>query len=332
MTSPRFDEDYTKERKRQLEYYLHSLLSNRTLMSQSKVLRQFLGLVDDSTPQSILKELWKRRRDEHYERLELEASAAAKENIQEETLWIEKTPHSISDESDSLPANLSAFADSPLAHLTGSVSSMAMYLENKIGYPHLKKVLNSLKDEEEENEDKETLQEQPKTLSGHLEDRFSDDEDDDNDSLDSEDMLWLGTGDGSLSRQDSISQPDGLRSPDKYRDRISDNMKRRSEYRESILLQYSGLHDDPDQQDGMPSSPELTLENSLDEISLTQIKPQESRTLIRRTWEYMMSILQSLSATRSSNVTQSIEIVPIIILAVVIYYVSRTEITKEVVK
>jgi hypothetical protein len=110
----RHDEDYARERRRQLEYYLHALLSNRHLMSQSKVLPSFLGLlpgtaapnVNTSTSvssssnssvtasQTLLKELFKRRRDEYYEKLELEASTTRllRQNEEElmETLWIEK--------------------------------------------------------------------------------------------------------------------------------------------------------------------------------------------------------------------------------------------------
>lgn len=305
-------------------------------MSQSKVLRQFLGLVDDFTPQSILKELFKRRRDEHYEKLELEASSIAKENIQEDTLWIEKTSSSISDES--APSNFrQALADSPLSHITESVSSMAMYLENKIGYPHLKKVLNSLKDHEDDEDNDKTTQEQLKPTVNHLDEHFSDEEDDgdDQNSIDSEDILWLGTGE-SLSHKYSISKPDGLGSPDKlssYREKITDNMKRRSEYRESVLLQYSGLNDEPESDESQSSLHGSTSQSISEEVSATSeqkiSKLSEPKTIIRRAWSYFMSLLQSLSATHSII---SIEIIPIIILAVVVYFVSRSEINKETVK
>jgi hypothetical protein len=322
-------------------------------MSQSKVLRQFLGLIDDSTSHSLMKELFKRRRDEHYERLELEASSAqAREaqTIQENSLWIEKNPQqqhqqqqqSSSGEGSSFSSH-PAFVDSPLSQLTDSVSSMAMYLENKIGYPHLKKAINPFKEEE----DTEATPQRGDPLAT-LGDRFSDDEEDEEEEDEDEDMIWLGTGDprdseeGPLTQQQQQQQEGDVvssRSPEKrssYRDRISHNIKRRTQYRESILLQFSGLdgEDCQEEDSGEDSSSSSGTTAKFSQRSqspprspshaslLPSTSPPRS-SVLKHLWESLMSLLQRISSSSSSeSLTQSIEIVPIAILAVVVYFVS----------
>jgi hypothetical protein len=336
---PRFDEDYGRERQQQLEYYLHALLSNRHLMSQSKVLRQFLGLIDDSTSHSLLKELFKRRRDEYYERMELEASSAqareAEHTLQENSLWIEKNPHlqlqssSSAFEDASLDGG-SSFAESPLSHLTDSVSSMAMYFENKIGYPHLKKAISNPFMEGEEVTAPQRNPSVAAAAAVALGDQFSDDEEDDDED---EDMIWLGTGDSSSQEEGSLGErqqeqqrekeqeeQEGSISPEKrssYRERISHNIKRRTQYRESILLQFSGLDEEDSGEDSNFSS----------SSAHTSTPPSPTSSVAKHLWESFMSLLQSISKSSSSSsdtltLTQSIEIVPIVILAVVVYLVS----------
>jgi hypothetical protein len=320
-------------------------------MSQSKVLRQFLGLIDDSTSHSLMKELFKRRRDEHYERLELEASSAqAREaqTIQENSLWIEKNPQHQQQQASSAEGSFSshpAFVDSPLSQFTESVSSMAMYLENKIGYPHLKKAINPFKEEEEDT--KTTPQRDPLATLG---DRFSDDEEDEEEE--DEDMIWLGTGDprdseeGPLTQQQQQQQQQQQEgdvvssiSPEKrssYRDRISHNIKRRTQYRESILLQFSGLdgEDFQEEDSGEDSSSSSGTTTKFSQQSQspprspshTSLLPSTSpprSSVLKHLWESLMSLLQRISSSSSSeSLTQSIEIVPIAILAVVVYFVS----------
>lgn len=318
-------------------------------MSQSKVLRQFLGLIDDSTSYSLMKELFKRRRDEHYERLELEAASAqareAQEMVPENSLWIERNPNqhqrrssSGGDMGASSFSSHLAFADSPLSHLTDSVSSMAMYFENKIGYPHLKKAL-SPDEEEEEGEGEKGMKETPKSDPlAALENQFSDDEEDD-EVDDEDDVIWLGTGDPSATEEEHVGGDGVSMSPEKrssYRDRISHNIKRRTQYRESILLQFSGLDEDSGEDSSSSPSPGVTTRSASENIQsppqpppisspLSSASPPPSSSMMKRLWVSLMSLLQRISSSSlssSETLTQSIEIAPIVILAVVVYFVS----------
>jgi hypothetical protein len=357
-------------------------------MSQSRVLPHFLGLVPgtiahsggstDSNPdaitasQTVLKELFKRRRDEHYERAELEASTTREQGlfVDESTLWIER-PTAETDSANSIIQQEGGegrgllFADTALGQLTDSVSSMAMYLENKIGYPHLKKVLGGMsslgrqdeeegEEEEEEEEDKVSGEGGTRRREGEgsvdakelSEGEGSGEEGDEEDSLCSEDMIWFGTGTGGSlistpsSSSEGIASPtdplpqDGSMSPEKrssYREQISHNIKRRMEYRESVLLQFSGLNEDErdDQREraslplspvpSTPSSPHQKASPSAPILSTPS-------SIFKRLNDSLMSLLQMVSSSSSSSesFTHSIEIVPIAILALVVYLVSGT--------
>jgi hypothetical protein len=238
-----------------------------------------------------------------------------------------------------------------------------MYLENKIGYPHLKKVLGGMsplgrqeeeEEEEEEEEDKVSGEGGTRRREGEgslnekepSEGEGEGEEGDDEDSLCSEDMIWFGTGTGGSlistpsSSSEGIASPtdplpqDGSMSPEKrssYREQISHNIKRRMEYRESVLLQFSGLNEDErdDQREraslplspvpSTPSSPHQKASPSAPILSTPS-------SIFKRLNDSLMSLLQMVSSSSSSSesFTHSIEIVPIAILALVVYLVSGT--------
>lgn len=214
-----------------------------------------------------------------------------------------------------------------------------------------------------------------------------DDDDDENDSLDSEeilenDIMWLETGDHKPSivldeinerdsfeiRPGSESESENNVSPKKlsYRERISDNIKRRMQYRESILLQFSGLQEDDTEKQQSPtknSKKSTTTTNKpkvvFEDVTTKNIssQPQEIKSNISSTNSiksseeiktnnptksplnnsklsistHLKNFIKSIGTLfrHPENIMQWVDIVPVLILTLVIYFVSVNQFEKK---
>lgn len=280
---------------------------------------------------------------------------------------------------------------------------MAMYLENKIGYPHLKKVWNGITSLSNDDEDEDSISNNKNNLNLSKDNEKNNvkidsdknidqnknvennnnngnDDDDDNDSLDSQeilenDMIWLGTGEREVSNlslddqteRDSIDLRQGSESENNhekrqsYRERISDNMRRRMQYRESVLLQFSGLQeDDSDNQDIKPNDSKGITSPSSISSTLSQEKSQtlqsnnsdikiqspskspssesSSPNLTKKSSNISLliknkftNIIQSIRSlfSKTEPIIQWVDIVPVLILSLVIYYLSINQFDRK---